>query len=134
VGRNTVGPSRVVRAFPCPPRCSTPTDRDAALDRTLDLAAYAHTRLAADPRCAVPAAPELSTVVFRLRGGDTAELLRRVNAERRVHVSGAHIRGRFTGRIRVLHHRTCRAHVDEAVDALRRHAAALLPGGDRPRS
>ena len=97
----------------------------AALDDKLDLAAHAYRQLAADPRLEVPAAPELSTVAFRLRDGDTAELLRRVNADQRVLLSSTMIDGRYTGRICVLNHRTDQARVDEAISALRRHAAEL---------
>jgi aromatic-L-amino-acid/L-tryptophan decarboxylase len=35
------------------------------------------------------------------------------------------INGRHTGRICVLNHRTDRAHIDEAVESLCRHAAPL---------
>ena len=68
------------------------------------------------------AEPELSTVAFRLRIGDTAELLRRVNAEQRVLLSSTTVQGRYTARICVLNHRTDQARVDAAIDALRRHA------------
>ena len=96
-----------------------------ALDDKLDLAAHAYQRLAADPLFDVPVAPELSTVAFRLHRGDTAELLRRVNAEQRVFLSSTTIDGQYIGRICVLNHRTGRARVDEAIDALRRHGAEL---------
>jgi aromatic-L-amino-acid decarboxylase len=102
-----------------------------ALDEKLDLAAHAYQRLAADPLFDVPFAPELSTVAFRLRRGDTAELLRRVNAEQRVFLSSTSIDGRYTGRICVLNHRTDRARVDAAIDALRRHSAELSAAGPR---
>jgi aromatic-L-amino-acid decarboxylase len=102
-----------------------------ALDEKLDLAAHAYRRLAADPLFDVPFAPELSTVAFRLRRGDTAELLRRVNAEQRVFLSSTSIDGRYTGRICVLNHRTDRARVDAAIDALRRHSAELSAAGPR---
>jgi aromatic-L-amino-acid/L-tryptophan decarboxylase len=100
----------------------------AALDDKLDLAARAYQRLSADPLFEVLAAPELSTVAFRLRHGDTAELLRRVNAEQRVFLASTSINGRYTGRICVLNHRTNRARVDEAIGALRRHGAELSSG------
>jgi aromatic-L-amino-acid decarboxylase len=97
----------------------------AALDEKLDLAAHAYRRLSADPLFDVLGEPELSTVAFRLRNGDTADLLRRVNAEQRVFMSSTVIDGRYTARICVLNHRTDPARVDEAVDALLRHAAAI---------
>ena len=63
-------------------------------------------------------------LTFGCRAGDaaTTELLRRVNAEGRVLLSSTRVGGRVVGRICVLNHRTDRAHVDEALDALRRHA------------
>jgi aromatic-L-amino-acid/L-tryptophan decarboxylase len=76
----------------------------------------------------VPAAPELSTVAFWLRRGDTAELLRRVNAEQRVLLSSTTVNGCYTGWICVPSHRTDRARVDQAIDALRRHGAELSAG------
>jgi aromatic-L-amino-acid decarboxylase len=113
----------------------------AALDEKLDLAAYAYDELRSHPRLVVPGPPELSTITFRWRsatdggpgdGSDgtdpdaaTADLLRRVNAERRVMLSSTRIDGRYVGRVCVLNHRTDRARVGEAVDAIRRHADAL---------
>ena len=87
-----------------------------------------HQQLCADPLFDPPAVPDLATVAFRLRRGDTSELLQRVNAEQRVFLSGTSIDGRYTGRICVLNHRTDRARVDEAIGALRRHAAAQRYG------
>ncbi|WP_203996970.1 pyridoxal phosphate-dependent decarboxylase family protein [Virgisporangium aurantiacum] len=97
----------------------------SALDEKLDLAAYAHAELRDDPHLHVLGAPELSVVAFQHRGGQTAELLHRVNAEARVFLSSTTIDDRYTGRICVLNHRTDRARVDMAVEAVRRHAAAL---------
>ena len=96
----------------------------AALDEKLDLAEYAHDELAADPHVTVLGRPELSTVVFR-HERDTPELLRRVNAERRVYLSSTRLGGRHVGRICVLNHRTDRARVAAAVEAIRRHAAEI---------
>jgi aromatic-L-amino-acid/L-tryptophan decarboxylase len=114
----------------------------AALDEKLDLAEHAYRRLAAHPDLIVLGPPELSTVAFRCRpaphhngaadeagdesaDGATAEVLRRVNAERRVLLSSTRIGGRLVGRVAVLSHRTDRARVDEALDAIHRHAAAV---------
>jgi aromatic-L-amino-acid/L-tryptophan decarboxylase len=116
----------------------------AALDEKLDLAEHAYRCLATDPNLIVLGVPELSTVAFRCRpdpdhdeaAGEradrdaaadkaTAEVLRRVNAERRVLLSSTRIGGRLVGRISILNHRTNLARVDEALDAIRRHAAAL---------
>ena len=96
----------------------------AALDEKLDLAEYAHDELAADPHVTVLGRPELSTVVFR-HERDTPELLRRVNAEQRVYLSSTRLGGRHVGRICVLNHRTDRARVAAAVEAIRRHAAEI---------
>jgi len=66
--------------------------------------------------------PELSVIAFRLReGGDeaNAELLRRVNARKRVFLSSTTIRGRLTLRLAILSFRTHRDRVREAVEALR---------------
>jgi aromatic-L-amino-acid decarboxylase len=96
----------------------------AALDEKLDLAAHAHEQLSRMPALAVLGPPDLSTVAFSCRAGDTAttELLRRVNAEGRVLLSSTTVDGHVLGRMCVLNHRTDRARVDEALDALRRHA------------
>jgi aromatic-L-amino-acid decarboxylase len=94
-----------------------------ALDEKLDLAERAYAALSAEPALHVYGAPELTTVAFRCVDDDaTAELLRRVNAERRVRLSSTRIDGRFVGRLTVLNHRTDRARVDEAVAAIRRYA------------
>ena len=94
-----------------------------ALDEKLDLAERAYTALSAEPALHVYGVPELTTVAFRCADDDaTAELLRRVNAERRVRLSSTRIDGWFVGRLTVLNHRTDRARVDEAVAAIRRHA------------
>jgi aromatic-L-amino-acid decarboxylase len=118
----------------------------AALDEKLDLAQHAYRRLATEPNLIVLGPPELSTVAFRCRpdprhtgGADrgtdeaadraadeaTAYVLRRVNAERRVLLSSTRIDGRITGRVSVLNHRTDLARVDEALDAIHRHTAAV---------
>jgi aromatic-L-amino-acid decarboxylase len=97
----------------------------AMLDEKLDLAEYAFAALRDDPHLRVLGAPELSVVAFQHRGGQTAELLRRVNAEARVFLSSTTIDDHYTARICVLSHRTDRDRVDMAIDAIRRHAAAL---------
>jgi aromatic-L-amino-acid/L-tryptophan decarboxylase len=97
-----------------------------ALDEKLDLAEWAYTALAAEPALHLYGAPELTTVAFRCADpaddDATAEVLRDVNAERRVRLSSTRIDGRFVGRLTVLNHRTDRARVEEAVAAIRRHA------------
>ena len=105
----------------------------AALDEKLDLAELAHAELSTDPRLDVHAPPTLATIAFRMSGtggaadAATVELLRRVNAEQRVFLSGTGIAGRAWARICVLNHRTDEARVREALEAITRHAADLAP-------
>jgi aromatic-L-amino-acid decarboxylase len=80
--------------------------------------------------------PDLSIVAFHVQRDDpagalTAELLRRVNAERRVLLSSTRIGGRYVGRICILNHRTDRDRVDVAVRSVRRHASELVHGEAR---
>lgn len=96
----------------------------AALDEKLDLGAHAYEVLRADPHLDVPWRPDLSTVAFAHRSGDdaTAAVLAGVNAEQRAQLSSTRIGDRVFARISVLNHRTDRARVDEALDAVRRYA------------
>ncbi len=104
----------------------------AALDEKLDLAQWVYTALADEPALHVYGVPALTTVTFRCAEDDTtAELLRRVNAERRVHLSSTRIDGRFVARVTILNHRTDRARVEEAVAAIRRYASDLHAGSRR---
>lgn len=89
------------------------------LDEKLDLAIRVHQRLSADDRLEVLAAPDLTVVVFRLRGGDDAAqlaFLDRINATQRVLLSSTRIGGSVFLRIAVLSFRTHADRVDEAVD------------------
>jgi len=96
----------------------------AQLQEKLDLAQFAHARLAAEQALEIIDEPQLSIVAFTCRagGGDAnaaaAELLRRVNARQRVFLSSTRIGGRFVLRICVLSFRTHRDRVEEAVDAI----------------
>jgi len=102
------------------------------LAEKLALARWAHDALRADPRFEMLDPPQLSVVAFRLRGpAEEAdrlgpELLRRVNARRRVLLSSTRVRGRYTLRICVLSFRTHHDRVRDAVEALREEAAALV--------
>jgi aromatic-L-amino-acid decarboxylase len=77
--------------------------------------------------------PQLSVVAFRLRApeGDAdrlgPELLRRVNARRRVFLSSTRMDGRYVLRLCVLSFRTHEDRVREAVLALKEEAAELMP-------
>lgn len=91
-----------------------------ALDEKLDLAHHAYLRLAGHPALEVPEPPELSTVVFRVRGHDAANqaLLDRINATRRLFCSSTRLDGHLNLRLCVLSYRTHRVHLDEAVDVI----------------
>jgi aromatic-L-amino-acid decarboxylase len=103
-----------------------------ALQEKLELARYAYDQLREDPLFEMLDEPQLSVVAFRLRGTPAeadaagAELLRRVNARRRVFLSSTEIDGRYVLRICVLCFRTHRDRVQDAVTALREEAQALL--------
>jgi aromatic-L-amino-acid decarboxylase len=102
------------------------------LGEKLDLARWAHRELAADGRFEVLDPPQLSIVALRLRAPEKdaerlgPELLRRVNARRRVFLSSTRIRGRYALRLCVLSFRTHEDRVRDAVLALREEAGALL--------
>ena len=71
--------------------------------------------------------PQLSVLALSHRAGDAAseELLRRVNARRRVLLSSTRLHGRFALRLCVLSFRTHRDRVQEAVEALGEEGRAL---------
>jgi aromatic-L-amino-acid decarboxylase len=102
------------------------------LGEKLALARWAFEQLAADPHFVLVDEPQLSVVAFRLRAPEgeadrlSAELLRRVNARKRVFLSSTRIHGRHTLRICVLSFRTHLDRVRDAVTALREEARALL--------
>ena len=86
------------------------------------------------PGIEIVAEPQLSIVAFRLAApGLDAEdlnrlnrdLLARVNARQRVHLSGTTVGGAFLLRVCVLSFRTHRDRLDEGLDDLRAAAAEL---------
>ncbi|MET7331711.1 aminotransferase class V-fold PLP-dependent enzyme [Nonomuraea sp. NPDC005650] len=91
------------------------------LDEKLDLAGHVHRRLAQDPRFEVPWRPDLTVVLFRLRGTDerNRRLLADVNDTRRVFLSSTTVDGRFFLRLCVLSFRTHADRVEEALDIVR---------------
>jgi len=105
-----------------------------ALAEKLALARMAYDELRADPCFELIDEPQLSVVAFRLRAPQAEaerlgpELLRRVNARRRVFLSSTRIAGRYALRICVLSFRTHEDRLRDAVVALREEAAALLAG------
>jgi aromatic-L-amino-acid decarboxylase len=102
------------------------------LAEKLALARWAYERLRDDPRFEMLDEPQLSVVAFRLRAPEEdadrlgPELLRRVNARRRVFLSSTRIDGRYVLRLCVLSFRTHADRVREAVEALREEARTLV--------
>jgi aromatic-L-amino-acid decarboxylase len=99
-----------------------------SLDEKLDLALHAARHLAAMPGIEIVAEPQLSIVAFRLvRTGLDAEalnrlnrdLIERVNARQRIHVSGTVLRGAFVLRICVLSFRTHLERLDQGLEDIR---------------
>ncbi|WP_194916815.1 pyridoxal phosphate-dependent decarboxylase family protein [Catenulispora rubra] len=88
-----------------------------ALDEKLDLAGLIYRELSADPVFEVPWKPDLSVVVFRMRGDDedSQRLLERVNATERIFLSSTRVEGRFFLRMNPTSHRT---HLDDVRNAL----------------
>ena len=102
------------------------------LQEKLDLARWAWEELRREPLIEMLDEPQLSIVAFTCRdaGGRRGnalaeELLRRVNARRRVFLSSTTIDGRFVVRLCVLSFRTHADRMAEAVDAIREEARAL---------
>jgi len=100
----------------------------AALDEKLDLAAWAAREVAAIPDARVVAPPQLSLLAFRheLPGEDRAtrdarnrEWLARINARRRVYLTGTELPDGYALRICVLSFRTHRDRMEAAVEDLR---------------
>lgn len=96
-----------------------------SLDEKLDLALHATRELAAMPGIEIVAEPQLSIVAFRLvRPGLDAEalnrlnrdLVERVNARQRIHVSGTVLGGSFVLRICVLSFRTHLERLDQGLE------------------
>ena len=98
------------------------------LDEKLDLADHAAVELRKMPGVEIVAWPQLSVVAFRLvregLDGDALDrlnrdLLDRVNARQRVHLSGTVLGGRFVLRICVLSFRTHLARLEEGLEDVR---------------
>ena len=105
-----------------------------ALDEKLDLAEWAARELhRLEPDIEVVAEPQLSTVAFRLRrpGADAdtlnrlnRDLLARINARNRVHLTGTMLGDRFALRICVVSFRTHRDRMEMCLEDIR---AAMRP-------
>jgi glutamate/tyrosine decarboxylase-like PLP-dependent enzyme len=103
----------------------------AAQSEKIRLARYFHARLAQTEGWEVGPPPDLSIVAFRFRprSGDAdsfnRDLLRRLQEEGRVFLSGTRILGQDWLRCAILSFRTHLEHVDETIDVLGRLAAGL---------
>jgi aromatic-L-amino-acid/L-tryptophan decarboxylase len=88
-----------------------------ALDRSLDLANAAASRLAALTAIDVLEPPSLSIVAFRCKAGDahTQALQDAINASGRFRVSATHLHGQSAIRLAFLNHRTGWAELDALV-------------------
>lgn len=111
------------------------------LEEKLELARHAARELSQMPGIEILAEPQLSILAFRLaRAGLDApaldllnrELLERINAKKRVYLTGTMLRGRFVIRICVLSFRTHRDRMDEGLEDIR--AAVLETGSATPRN
>jgi len=104
----------------------------AAQSEKIGLARYFHHRLSQMSGWDAGSAPDLSVVAFRYlppRGDADSfndALLRRVQEEGRVFLSGTRIGGASWLRCAVLSFRTHLEHIEDTLDALERNAAALL--------
>lgn len=105
----------------------------STLDRMLDLAAAAATRLRELPGIEGVVAPDLSIVAFRCRAGDAAteHLLARIEADGRFRLSSTVRDGRIAIRLAFLHHRTTAAHLDALVALIGDAMAPGAPSGVR---
>jgi aromatic-L-amino-acid decarboxylase len=103
----------------------------AAQSEKIKLARYFHARLAGMEGWELGAPPDLSVVAFRYRPAEgdadafNDRLLRHVQEEGRVFLSGTRIDGAAWLRCAILSFRTHLAHIDETIDILSRAAAAL---------
>lgn len=103
----------------------------AAQEEKLRLARYFHARLAELERFEVGHPPDLSVVAFRylpIEGdidGYNERLIRHIQQEGRVMLSGTRIDGHFYLRCAILSFRTHLEHVEEAIAASRRAVAAI---------
>jgi aromatic-L-amino-acid decarboxylase len=98
------------------------------LEEKLALTRWAAEQLRTIPGIEILAEPQLSIVAFRLRREGLADadldrrnrdLMARVNARRRVYLTGTLLRGRFAIRICVLSFRTHRDRMEQALEDLR---------------
>jgi len=95
-----------------------------ALEATLDLAAYGYERLTEINGVDALWKPDLSIVAFRFDDDDIGrEALRRINEDRKVHLSPTTVEGRFVLRFAIVNRRTGREHIDHAIDIIEKTLA-----------
>jgi glutamate/tyrosine decarboxylase-like PLP-dependent enzyme len=108
----------------------------AAQEEKLALARYLHARLQQLDKIDAGPAPQLSVVAFRYlpEHGDADDfnerLLRHIQEEGRVMLSGTRVNGRATLRCAILSFRTHIEHVDEVIAAVERGVVALRAEGE----
>jgi aromatic-L-amino-acid decarboxylase len=101
----------------------------AQLDEKLDLARWAADELRKLDGIEIVAEPQLSTVAFRLAGaGDAANraFLARINAKKRVMLTGAVVEGRFVLRICVVSFRTHMERMRMCLEDIREAVASVV--------
>ncbi len=106
------------------------------LEEKLSLARWASGQLREIPGIQILAEPQLTIVAFRLNAPDLEEaaldllnqtLLDRINARKRIYLSGTLLRGRFAIRICVLSFRTHRDRMEEGLEDIRAAVAEVSP-------
>lgn len=91
------------------------------LDEKLDLIAYAASELRRIEGLAIVAEPQLTILAFRIHDNDeaTRAVLERINARKRVMLTGATVEGRFVIRVAIVSHRTHRDRIDMMLEDVR---------------
>jgi len=89
------------------------------LDEKLDLAAWAAAELKSIDGIEMVAEPQLTILAFRHRTIDNRELLRRINAQKRVMLTPGVVGGEFVIRICIVSHRTHRDRVEMCLEDIR---------------
>jgi aromatic-L-amino-acid decarboxylase len=91
------------------------------LDEKLDLISFITDAIRSIDGISIVAEPQLTISAFRFRDSDssTRQLLDRINARKRVMLTGAIVRGQFVIRICIVSHRTHRERVQLAIDDIR---------------
>lgn len=89
------------------------------LDEKLDLARWATEELRKIPGIEIVAEPQLSIVAFRHTSGRSEELMNRINAKKRVMMTGTILGGEFVIRICVVSFRTHMKHMEMCLEDVR---------------